>query len=105
MAIDIGYVVFSGIFVVVVGLAALSWWKHSLSAAIVALVLIIVDGVLIQPWAFVHSHPSDGPYDQTWQINMRVISVLWLLVFAFIAANLARVIRHKRVKLDAHDAI
>ena len=104
MAIDVSYVIVSGIFAVVAGLTAFSWWKRSLAAVIAALVLILVDGVLIEPWIFIVSRPSDGPYDQTWQFKMRVISVVWLLLFIVILASLTRVIRHRQVKIDGHNA-
>ena len=103
MAIDISYTMFSGIFTLVIGLTAFSWWKHSLAAVIVAFVMILVDGALIQPWVFIVSHPPDGPYpyDQTWQFNMRIISAVWLLLVIFITASLVRIIRHRKFQKDA----
>ena len=104
MAIDVSYVMFSGIFMVVAGLTAFSWWKHSLATVVVACILVLLDGALIQPWMFIVSRPSDGPYDQFWQFKMRVISVVWLLLVIFTTASLVRAVRHRKVKTDAHNA-
>jgi hypothetical protein len=42
-------VIFSGIFMGVAGLTALSWWKHWLAPVKVAFVLILTGGALIEP--------------------------------------------------------
>lgn len=98
MAIDVSYVIFSSIFMVVACLTAFSWWKHSLAAVVVACIFVLLDGSLIQPWMFIVSQPSDGPYDQFWQFKMRVISVVWLLLVVLTTASLVRVMRHRKIK-------
>ena len=50
MAIDIWHVLFSGIFLRAAGLTAFSWWKHSLAAAVVAGIFVLLNGVLIASW-------------------------------------------------------
>jgi hypothetical protein len=104
MAIDVSYVIFSSIFMVVADLTAFSWWKHSLAAVVVACVFVLLDGALIQPWMFIVSRSSDGPYNELWQFKMRVISAVWFLLVIFTTASLVRVIRHREVKTDAHNA-
>ncbi len=97
MAIDVSYVVFFCLFVLMMGLIAFSWWKRSLIAAIIALIVVLIDGALIEPWTFIDSRPSDWPYDQSWQLIMRIISAIWLLSVFLAAITLVRAIRHRKI--------
>lgn len=105
VAIGFSYMIFSGIFVVVASLIAFSWWKNSLAAVVAACVFVLLDGALIDPWMYINSRPSDYPYDQSWQFTMRVISIVWLLFVIFTTASLVRIVRHRRIKTDAHNAV
>jgi hypothetical protein len=100
LAIDVSNTVFFGLFVGVSALIALSWWKHWLAPLKVAFGLIFVGGLLIEPWKFVVSPQSEGPYpyDHTYFHNMRAISAVWLLLFIFTTARLVRVIHNSRLK-------
>lgn len=106
MAIGLSYKFFSGIFVIVAILTALSWWKQAQSVVKVAFVLILVGGALIEPWKFIVLPSSESPYayDWTYLRNMRAISLVWLLLSIFTASRMAQVIRRKKVKKDAANA-
>ena len=103
LAIDVGYAIISAIFALVVGLTAFSWWKRSRVTAILAIAIILVNGFLIQPWTFIVPPAAKGPYDQTWQFNMRIISVVWLLLFIVTAAGLTRIIKQRKAKTNVHN--
>jgi hypothetical protein len=98
MAIDVSYAIFFGIFVILTALIVFSWWKRSLATGIVASIFVLVDGFLIEPWEFIISRPSDGPYDQDWQLKMRIISALWFISVLLTVACLARAIHHRKAK-------
>jgi hypothetical protein len=107
VAIDFSYMIFSAIFVVVAGLTALSWRKHWLAPGKVAFVLILTGGALIEPWKFIISPKSVGPYpyDRIYLNNMRDISIVWLLLFIFTTAQLARAVsRNRKLNKDTANA-
>src|SRR5262245_20188063 len=78
-AISLFYVLCFGVFLLISGLIALSWWKQFFSAAVIALLFLLLESIFIQPWYFVISRPADGPYNEHWQFNMRIIALVWLV--------------------------
>ncbi len=100
MGIVVGYEVIAVIFAVVVGLATLSWWKYWLMPAVFAFVLILIGGVLIEPWKSIDSTIVAGsyPYDESYAHKMRIISIAWLVLFTLTTASLVEIIRYKKSK-------
>lgn len=100
MAIDISYSVFFALFVVIAGMLALAWWKRSLFAVGLAVFLVLLDGFLIQPWHFIVFYPLDTtyPYDRTWQFNMEVISIVWLLTVVLTLVGLVRALTYRKIQ-------
>ena len=99
-----GLLIVGGILLVTSGLLALSWWKRSLVAVIIASILVLATGALMQPWTVIAPPLSDDPDDAYWLVRERFISVIWALLFVAAVACLVRVIRHRRLKKDAHNA-
>lgn len=99
-----GEVIVVGILFIVAGLIALSWWRRSLVAVVAALILVLANGAFFQPWTVIAPSPSNDPYNAFWISRLRVISVIWALLVVAAVACLVRVIRHKRHRMDTHNA-
>ncbi len=103
IAMALGEAIIAGILLGSAGLIALSWWRRSLVAVVIACILLLADGVLLQPWTVIAPPPSDDPYDAFWLFRLRVISVIWVLLVITMAACMATVIRHRRFNTNAHN--
>ena len=99
-----GLLIVGGILLVASGLLALSWRKRSLVAVIIAFILVLATGALMQPWTVIAPPPSDDPDDAYWLVRERFVSAIWALLFLAAVVCLARVIRYRRLKKDAHIA-
>jgi len=102
-AVAIGLILDFCAFTVAAGLIALSWWKRSLVAVVIAAVIMFAAGLLLQPWKLFFPPPGDDPL---WVYigDFRLMSVVWLLLISMVAACLARVVRARRLKTDASNA-
>jgi hypothetical protein len=96
--------IIGGVLLVASGLLALSWWKRSLIAVIVAFILVLATGAWMEPWTVIAPPPSDDPDVAFWLVRERFVSVIWALVFLVAVVCLTRVIRYRRLKKDAHNA-
>jgi len=97
--------IIGGIVLIAAGLLALSLWKRSLVAVVIACVLILVAGILLQPWAVFSPPTTDDPDEADWLVRFRIASVIWALFVGASAACLARVLRHRRLKRNAQNAV
>jgi hypothetical protein len=103
-AILYGLLIISGIVLVAAGLLALSWWKRSLVAVVIACILVLLAAFLLQPWSAFSPPTSDDPDETYWLARFRFASVIWMLFVIASAACLARVLRYRRLKKDAQNA-
>jgi tryptophan-rich sensory protein len=93
-----GLLIVGGILLVAAGCVALSWWKHSLVAVIIAFVLGAATGALTQPWTVIAPPPSEDPDAAYWLVRERFVSVVWAVLVIAAVVCLVRVIRHRRLK-------
>jgi len=97
-AILYGLLIIGGIILVAAGLLALSLWKRSLAAVVIACILVLLVGFLLQPWSALSLPTSNDPDEAYWLSRFRFASVIWALFVVASAACLARVISHRRLK-------
>ena len=93
VALALGEFVILSVLFVVAGMIALSWWKRSLIAGLIASLLVLVAGAFFQPWTVIR---SDSGYDAYWLFRLRAVSVIWMLLVLATAPCLFRVILHRR---------
>ena len=91
-----GLLFVAGVLLVIAGLLALAWWKQSMIAAMLALGLLILPGLIMQPWTAFDSPTSDDPDEAYWLVQLRVASMIWGIFVAAAAGCMATVIRRKR---------
>lgn len=96
VAMEFGEVIDIGLFLLICGLLALSWWKHSLVFIVITSLLVILEGVWLEPWTVLA--PSSDPYDAYWVFRLRVICAVWVLLFIVTAVCLTRIIWHRKQK-------
>ena len=96
-----GLLIIYGGFWTVAGLLAWSWWKRSLTAVIIGLSIMLVVGLLLQPWNVSNPPTSNDPDEAYWIGRFRTASVIWTLLLVVTAPCLIRVIRHQRFNTDA----
>lgn len=95
-AIFYGLLIIGGIVLVAAGLLALLWWKRSLVAIVIACILVLLAGFLLQPWSAFSLPTSDDP-DETYCLLGSDLLQLWMLFVVASAACLARVLRYRRL--------
>ncbi len=95
-AVFYGLLIVGGILLVAAGLLALAWWKQSAMTATIAFVLVILDGLLLQPWSAFAPSISDDPDEASWLVRLRIASVIWGLFVVIAASCLAMIIRRRR---------
>ena len=83
-----------GFFLVISLLLALSWWKRSLVATVVASLLVLMQGALLEPWTVIA--PPNDFYEAYWVYRLRVECMVWGLLFVGAVACVIRIIRHRR---------
>jgi len=103
-AILYGLLIIGGIVLVAAGLLVLSWWKRSLAAVMIACILVLLAGFLLQPWNALSSPTSDDPDEAYWLSRFRFASIIWTLFVVASAACLARVMEYRRLKRDERSA-
>ena len=99
-----GLLIIYGGLLAAAGLLALAWWKRSLIAVVIAFVVVLVAGFLLQPWSAFAPPRSNDPDEAYWIGRFRTASVIWSLNIVAAVACLIRVIRHRRFKTDARNA-
>lgn len=96
VAMEFGEVLDVGFFLLISGLLALSWWKHSLISIVIASFLALLEGLWLEPWT-VLAPPSDL-YDTYWVFRLRVICAVWLLLLIVAAVCWFRILLHRKQK-------
>ncbi len=96
-----GLLIIAAVLLLVGGLLAFAWWKRSTIAAAIACTLVLLVGLLLQPWAAFSPPTSTDPDEAYWLVRVRVASVVWAVFFIAGAACLTTVIRRRR--LQTHD--
>ena len=104
LAMAVGEAIIVCILLGCAGLVAFSWWKRSLVGAVVACILVLGVGALLQPWGFIAPPPPSDYIDALWLPTLRVVSAIWALAVIVTGACLVSVIRHRKLKTDARDA-
>ena len=92
------------ILLAVAGLLGLAWWKRWPVAAVIACVLCLVAGFLLQPWSAFHPPEfPDDPDEIYWLTRWRVASVIWAVIFLAGIACLRMIVRRRRLLSDAQN--
>jgi hypothetical protein len=99
----IGLIIVGFTYLVIASFLAFSWYRHSLVAARVACVFIFAVGILLQPWVLFFPS-SFGASDDPDLLTPRLLFIIWLLIVFVTIGCFARIIRHQKLKTDAHDA-
>jgi heme/copper-type cytochrome/quinol oxidase subunit 2 len=96
-----GLLIIAAILLLVGGLLAFAWWKGSAIAATIACILVLLVGLLLQPWSAFAPPTTADPDEAYWLVRFRVASVVWAFFFVAGVACLTTVIRRRR--LQTHD--
>ncbi|MGA2175822.1 MAG: hypothetical protein ABSH38_12660 [Verrucomicrobiota bacterium] len=99
-----GLLLIAAVLLVVAGLLALAWWKQSTIAATIACVLVLLVGLLLQPWTAFAPPTSNDPDEAYWLVWIRVASAIWALLVVAGAACLTKVIRRRRLRTHENTA-
>jgi|SRR6516165_3418914 hypothetical protein len=76
-AIFYGLLIIGGVLLLAGGMLAFAWWKRSPFAATIALVLVIIVGLLLQPWTAFAPPTTTDPDEAYWLVRLRVASAVW----------------------------
>lgn len=88
---------------VVIVLLAVSWLKRSLVATLIAGVLVLVIGALLQPWTVITPPPAGDTGDAQGLAQLRIASGIWVLFVLATVICLPRVMRRGKPKPGPRD--
>lgn len=88
---------------VVIVLLAVSWLKRSTVATLIAGVLVLVIGVLLQPWTLITPPPAGDTGDAQGLGQLRIAAVIWALFVVATAICLPRVMCRRKPKPGPRD--
>jgi hypothetical protein len=82
-------------------LLAFAWWKCSPLAAAIGCFLLLIVGLVLQPWAAFAPATSTDPDATYWLARFRFAAVVWALLFTASAACLTRVMRRRTLQIQS----